>query len=135
MPTDNPTTPISTSFEHLVWRPVDPNQPAGPQIAVLWGDPTSGPFGALLRVPVDFESPMHSHSQDERVVQLRGRSVHWTQDGSRETAPTMTPGDFMMMPRGVQHVSATAGDEESIEFITMDGAFDFTVADTEPREE
>lgn len=125
MPAHNPTTPTLMPFEHLEWHPVDPTQPAGPQIAALWGNPTSGAFGALLRVPAGFESPMHSHSQDERVVQLRGRSTHWTQDEARETAPTMTPGDFMTMPRGVQHVSATVGKEESIEFITMDGAFDF----------
>lgn len=116
----------SPSLDELVWRPVDPETDAGPQMAVLWGDPTQGPFGALLRVPLGFESPMHIHTLDERVVQLRGRSVHWTNDQSGVDAPMMEPKDYMLMPGGVAHVSANTHAVESLELIAMDGPFDFT---------
>lgn len=118
----------SIPYEDLVWRPVDPHSPEGPQMAALWGDPSRSAFGALMRVPAGFESTTHTHSRDERVIQLQGRSVHWTEDETSETAAVMEAADYMMMPAGVAHVSA-ADDEESLEFIIMDGPFDFGFAD------
>lgn len=111
-----------------VWRPLDPTNPDGPRIAVLWGDPTSGPYGALLRVPAGFESPMHRHSRDERMIMLQGNSIHWTEGGSRDTAPLMTAGDYLVMPGGVNHVSAAAAGADCVELITQDGPFDFILA-------
>jgi uncharacterized RmlC-like cupin family protein len=70
---------------------------------------------------------MHTHSHHERVIQLRGRSVHWTTDQTKATVPVMEPGDYMMMPAGLAHVSATTDHEPSVEFITMDGPFDFAL--------
>lgn len=112
----------------LDWRPVDPSNPSGPKMAALWGDPTSGPYGALLRVPAGFESPMHRHSSDERVVVIRGASIHWVEGGDRATAAIMSGGDYMLMPAGVNHVSAATPDEDCLELITQDGKFDFTLA-------
>lgn len=122
------TEAITVHLKQQRWYPLDPGNPGGVQMATLWGDPMSGPFGALLRVPAGFESPMHRHSNDERVVVLQGTSVHWTQGESRETAPRITTGDFLMMPARVNHVSAATDDEDCIEFITMEGKFDFTLA-------
>ena len=116
---------ITLKLDDYVWRLVDPTNPNGPQMATLWGDPTSGAYGALLRVPAGFESPMHRHSHDERVVVIRGTSVHWTEGETREMAPLMTTGDYMLMPAGINHISAAAPGEDCIEFITQDGPFDF----------
>lgn len=117
----------SRSFEELVWHPVDPLTDDGPQMAVSWGDPTEGQFGALLRVPPGFESPMHFHTLDERVIQLQGRSVHWTIDQAVGGATVMRRGDYMLMPGGVAHVSGNTDAAESLELIAMDGPFDFTI--------
>lgn len=116
-------------LDQLIWYPVEPANPEGPQMAALRGDPSEGPFDAILRVPAGFESPMHTHSNDERVIQLSGRSVHWLAGESRETASVMEPGDYMMLPAGMAHVSGTTDDEESLEFVTMDGAFDVALAE------
>jgi len=111
------------------WHPLDPANLDSPTITALWGDPVRGAYGALLRVPAGFESPMHRHSSDERVVVLSGSSVHWVEGGTRATATVLHAGDFMMMPAGVNHVSAAASDDEDcLEFITMDGRFDFELA-------
>jgi quercetin dioxygenase-like cupin family protein len=127
----SPATPQKVA--DLQWRPVDPHNPSGPTLAALWGDPTSGPYGALLRVPAGFESPMHRHTSDERVIVIDGASIHWVEGDDRRTAPIMRSGDYLLMPAGVNHVSAATADGECLEFITQDGKFDFTLA-TPPSE-
>ena len=131
--TANSRTPSPADVTLLLrdhrWHPVDPANPGSPTIAALWGDPASGPYGALLRVPAGFESPLHRHSSDERVLVISGSSVHWVQGETRETATVLQAGDFLMMPAGVNHVSAAArNNEDCLEFITMDGKFDFELA-------
>jgi len=124
-----PTADVTRLLRDHRWHPVDPANPGSPAITALWGDPASGPYGALLRVPAGFESPPHRHSSDERVIVISGSSVHWVDGGSRETATVLRAGDFMMMPAGVSHVSAAASDDDDcLEFITMDGKFDFELA-------
>ncbi len=123
-----PAIPTTLKLEDLQWQPVDPHNPSGPKMAALWGDPTSGPYGALLRVPAGFQSPMHRHSSDERVVVIQGASIHWVQGEDPAAAPTMRAGDYLLMPAGVNHVSAATADEDCLELITQDGKFDFTLA-------
>jgi quercetin dioxygenase-like cupin family protein len=122
--------PVATSQKvaDLQWRPVDPHNPSGARMAVLWGDPTSGPYGALLRVPAGFELPMHRHSSDERVVVIDGASIHWAEGHDRPAAPIMRSGDYLLIPAGVNHASAATAGEECLELIAQDGRFDFTLA-------
>jgi len=56
------------------------------------------------------------------------------QSQTKETATVMEPGDHMMMPARVAHTSAAGDEEESLEFIATDGAFDFGSVDTTERE-
>lgn len=119
--------PTTLKLEDLEWHPVDLHNPSGPTMAVLWGDPTRGTYGALLRVPAGFESPMHRHSSDERVVVIQGASIHWAEGEDRAAAPTMRAGDYLLMPAGVNHVSAATTDQDCLEFITQNGKFDFTL--------
>jgi quercetin dioxygenase-like cupin family protein len=112
----------------LQWRPVDPHNPSGARMAALWGDPLSGPYGALLRMPAGFELPMHRHSSDERVIVIDGASIHWAEGHDRRAAQIMRSGDYLLIPAGVNHVSAATAGEECLELITQDGKFDFTLA-------
>ncbi len=81
-------------------------------------------------MPAGFASPMHRHSNEERVVVLSGASMHWTEHESREGAPVVMMGDFLIMPAGVNHISAATDEGECVEFITMDGPFDFELANS-----
>ena len=54
---------VTVTLDQQRWFPLDPGNPGGVQMATLWGDPRRGPFGALLKVPAGFVSPMHRHSQ------------------------------------------------------------------------
>ena len=112
----------------LPWRPVDPHNPSGTTMAALWGDPASVPYGALLRIPAGFQSPMHAaHTMNGWSSSREPRSI-----GSRARipppAPTLRAGDVLRMPAGVNHVSAATADQDCLELITHDGKFDFTLA-------
>ncbi len=91
--TASPGTPLPADVTMLLRdrqsHPVDPANPGSPAITALWGDPATGPYGALLRVPAGFESPLPRHSSDERVIVISGRSVHWVEGESRETATVL----------------------------------------------
>ena len=36
---------VVTPFEEAAFTPVNPDLPEGPQLSVLWGDPSTGPAG------------------------------------------------------------------------------------------
>jgi len=116
----------TTHFEDLEWIPLDPDFPEGVAMATLWGDPQKGRYGALLRVPANFESPKHTHSADEHIVQITGSSIHWSANETRATGQQLEVGDYFFAAGGVPHVSAT-GNEPSIELIVQDSAFDFSL--------
>lgn len=129
---DRPGEPAASIYKVMgehEWQMLDPTNPGGPQIAALWGDPTAGAYGALLRFPAGFASPMHRHSAGEHTVTMQGTALHWTETEPRADAKKMTPGSYTFMPGGVNHVSACAADgPECISFLTQAEKFDFTVA-------
>ena len=45
-----PPADVTKLLRDHQWHPVDPANPGSPAITALWGDPASGPSGALLRV-------------------------------------------------------------------------------------
>ena len=126
--TDLPPAALYRTMAEHQWRPLDPRNPSGTQIAILWENPRSGSYGALLRFPAGFRSPMHTHSADEFTVTIQGTAVHWTEMESEATAKRMTPGSYTLIRGGVSHVSACAEGEECIAFLTQSAPFDFALS-------
>jgi quercetin dioxygenase-like cupin family protein len=129
-------SPVFKTMDNLEWNLLDPSNPDGPQIAVLWGDVENGPYGALLRFQPGFASPMHSHLADEFTVTIRGVTLHWFEGESSKDAIRLTPGSYTMIPGNLNHVSACAEDspEECVAFLTQSTGFDFTLAGIEEEQ-
>ena len=70
-----PDVIIHKTLDELNWRLVNPGNPNGPQIAPLWGDPGKGAYSALFRVSPGYEPPWHIHSNDERIVVIKGLPI------------------------------------------------------------
>ena len=71
-----PTAPVASAArgeqQDLQWGPA-PGLPAGAEIAVLQGDPTSNqPFTIRLRFPNGYKVPPHTHPTVENVTVLSG---------------------------------------------------------------
>jgi hypothetical protein len=116
------STPVPIPAADLTWTDLDPSGAPGVQIAPLWGDPSTGAFGAFLKLPAGFAAPLHTHTYPMRVVIVSGTYIQQP-DGSPEFR--LGSGSYLMQPGGnYRHVTRCAADADCIFFFESDGAFD-----------
>ena len=110
------------------FSPLDPKNPGGAQMAVLSGDPKTGPVAFLLKLPKG-AAPMHWHSSDYYAFTVEGNTKHWL-PGKDAEAKSNPAGSFWFQPGG--SAAMAHGDEclsdSCTAFIFMPGKFDFTPA-------
>jgi hypothetical protein len=58
--------PLMVSFTDLKW--VDLPERKGMQFAVLSGDPKTGPYSHIRKVPGGTDNPLHAHSSEIKNV-------------------------------------------------------------------
>jgi len=117
---------ISAQSKAVVWpaaaiKWTDSPVAAGAKMAVLWGDPTKGAYGALKQIPAGTAVAAHTHTRDSHVVMVKG-TVTLDIDGKKTS---LGPGSYSMIPGGAPH-SATCGAAACEYFEEMAGAFDST---------
>jgi quercetin dioxygenase-like cupin family protein len=91
------------------FAPVDPARPDAAQMAVLWGDPQTGPSAVLLKFKKS-NGPLHVHSSDYHLVVLQGTMKHWA-EGQEAAARALEPGSFWFQPGNQAHGDACLSDE------------------------
>jgi hypothetical protein len=123
-----PSTIVSA--QDAKWVPMDPNMPAGPQIAVLSGDPKKGKSEILLKLKKG-SAPLHVHSADYRAVLVQGSTKHWDEGQTEAEAKALNPGSYWAQPGKAVHGDACLTDE-CIIYVTWAGKLDFKLAE-EPK--
>jgi hypothetical protein len=118
---------IVRPYETAPFAPVIPERPEGPSIAVLSGDPDSGPSDMLLRMPRG-AGRLHIHRSNYRLVVIEGRMQHWPADGAQADAPVLGPGSYWFQPGGEAHADACLS-ETCLMFIRWAGPRDARLAD------
>ena len=114
--------PVFMSAGDLKWTDLDPVGAPGVKVASLWGDHTKGAFGAVLKLPAGFAVPLHTHTNDMKVVFLSGTYVQ-APEGKPEVR--LGAGSFMMQPCGnYRHTTSCDKASECVFFVESDGAFD-----------
>lgn len=121
-------TMVVTAFENAKFVPMNPARPNGAQIAVLWGDPTSGPSAALLKYPKSDSGRMHIHTSDYHLVVLEGKAKHWAKGEQEASAPVLGPGSYWFQPGNQPHADTCLSDE-CVMFIKWSGKEDALPAD------
>lgn len=101
---------IIVPFEQAQFVPVSAALPNGPQLAVLRGDPATGPSAMLMKL-VRGPVPLHTHSADYHLVLIRGSMKHWGAGESEATAPILQPGSYWFQPGGTVHGDSCLDDE------------------------
>lgn len=119
------TQPIFLAAAALQWADLDPQGASGVQLATLWGDPGSGAFGAYMRLPAGFASPLHTHTHAMKVVFVSGTYIQEPEGGA---AVHLGQGSFMMQPGGDhRHRTSCGTDVDCVFFVESAGAFDLHV--------
>jgi len=92
----------------------------GVSMAVVWGNDETGPYGAITRFVPGFDAGMHTHTNDVRIVVIKGAYLYKDAAGEKRVGP----GDFMFIPGGTKHWSGGDAKEGALFFNEMDGKFD-----------
>jgi hypothetical protein len=109
----------------LKWADLDPKDPKGApgvMIADVWGDHTKGGFGAFIKLPPGFAAPLHTHTNDYKVVIVSGTYIQ-APEGKPEFS--LGPGSYFMQPGGnYKHTTSCDKASECVFFLQSNGKFD-----------
>ena len=123
------STPMMISFSELKWTSL-PERP-GMQFALLSGDPKTGPYTQMRKVPAGTDNPLHSHSSEVKNVIISGV---WYTGTDAATAKDFGPGSVVLMPGNWVHVSGCRTGSDCLFYQEGNGKFDFKPTETKPSE-
>ena len=113
--------PIFKRSGDLIWTELNPAFP-GIRIVDVWGDHTKSGYGAFLEFPAGFLSPMHTHTDDIKIVVISGT---YTQAPEGKPTVRLGPGSYAFQPGGnYKHVSGCDKASKCVLFIESTGPFD-----------
>jgi quercetin dioxygenase-like cupin family protein len=115
--------PFMVSFADLKW--VDLPERKGMQFAVLSGDPKTGAYSQIRKVPAGTDNPLHSHSSEITNVVISGT---WYTGSNSNSAKDFGPGSVITMPANWVHVSGCRPGSECVLYQQGKGKFDFKPA-------
>ena len=114
--------PIFKRSGDLIWVALAPQMDPGIKIADVWGDHNKTGFGAFLEFPAGFLSPLHTHTNDIKIVVISGT---YTQAPEGKPAVRLGPGSYAFQPGGsYKHVSGCDKASKCELFIESTGPFD-----------
>ena len=104
------------------WADLDPKGAPGVKVADIWGDHTKGAFGAFFKFPAGFMAPLHTHTNDYKIVIISGTFVQ-VPEGKPELR--LGSGSYLMQPGGnYKHTSACDKASDCVFFVQSTGKFD-----------
>lgn len=119
--------PVLMPSRQVTWAPA--KFPSGARIAVLSGNPETGPFRALERWPAGTRVALHTHTHDSYAFAHAGTMVLRFEG---QSPVELGPGSWAMIPGGVPHeTTCRGGADDCVFYIEMSGRADTII--TEPR--
>ena len=104
------------------WADLDPKGAPGVKIADVWGDHAKGAFGAFIKFPAGFTAPLHTHTNDFKIVVVSGTFIQ-APEGKPEFR--LGPGSYLMQPGGnYKHTSACDKASDCLFLVQSSGKFD-----------
>jgi anti-sigma factor ChrR (cupin superfamily) len=118
--------PVTMPAAELKWVELDASAP-GVKTADVWGDHTKGAFGAFTTFPAGWAAPLHTHTDDFRIVVISGTFIH-TPEGKPEVR--LGPGSYLLQPGGTyRHTTACDKSSDCMVFTQSKGKFDIIPVD------
>ena len=123
--TEETTAPMMVAFDDLKWTAL-PERP-GMQFSVLSGDPKSGAYTQMRKVPGGTDNGLHAHSNELKNVIISGV---WYTGTDMASAKDFGPGSIVVMPGNWVHVSGCRAGSDCAFYQEGKGKFDFKPSDT-----
>jgi quercetin dioxygenase-like cupin family protein len=118
---------LRVSLDKAQFRPADPNNDLGVQVAVLEGDPSKPGFYLVVnRFPPGVMSRPHFHRDERHGLVIKG--TWYTGEGEAFTPVPLRAGDYIRHPAGAFHFDG-ALEEEVVVAISGYGPSSSTVFD------
>ena len=92
---------------------------------MLSGDPKTGEYTQMRKVPAGTDNPLHSHSNELKNVIISGV---WYTGADTASARDFGPGSVVVMPGNWAHVSGCRPGSDCVFYQEGKGKFDFTPA-------
>jgi hypothetical protein len=112
--------PLMLSFTDLKWTELPERK--GMQFAAVSGDPRTGPYTQMRKVPAGTDNPLHAHSSELKNVIINGV---WYTGADAASARDFGPGSIVMMPADWVHVSGCRAGSDCVFYQEGKGRFDF----------
>ncbi|MGL5928514.1 MAG: cupin domain-containing protein [Dermatophilaceae bacterium] len=126
--TDNEMVVTPYDVSSAEFAPLNPDQPGGPQVSVLWGNTQTGPSAALFRFPKGYGGKFHTHTADYHLALIDGTMKHWGERQSEAAVRPLGRGSYWFQPGGQVH-SDQCLTEYCIAFVKFEGPIDVTYVD------
>jgi hypothetical protein len=126
-PKQESKTPLMLSFTDLKW--IELPERKGMQFAILAGDPKTGPYTQIRKVPAGTDNELHSHGSEIKNVIISGV---WYTGPDLTSAKDFGPGSVIVMPAGWVHVSGCRAGSDCVLYQEGKGKFDFNPAVKQP---
>jgi hypothetical protein len=108
------------SFAELTWTELPERK--GMQFALLSGDPATGEYTQMRKVPAGTDNPLHAHSSELKNVIISGV---WYTGANATSARDFGAGSVVMMPANWVHVSGCRAGADCVFYQDGRGRFDF----------
>ena len=112
--------PLMVSLDDMKWTTLQ--ERPGMQFAILSGNPSTGAYTQMRRVPAGTDNPLHSHSNELKNVIIKGV---WYTGADTASAKDFGPGSVVLMPGNWVHVSGCRAGAECVFYQEGKGKFDF----------
>jgi len=93
---------------------------------ILWGNHDVGPYGAFTKFDPGLTNPLHTHTNEVRIVVLQGTYIYKPQNGNERRVGV---GSYISIPGGDVHLSGGDPKEGALFYEESPGKFDLKVVD------
>lgn len=121
---DGQTDPVMLSFADMNW--VDLPERPGMRYAILSGNPKTGAYTQMRKVPAGTDNGLHRHSSELKNVIISG---NWYTGANMASAKDFGPGSIVVMPGDWTHVSGCRAGSDCVFYQEGKGKFDFKAAE------
>ena len=97
---------------------------------ILWGNHDAGPYGAFTKFDPGLTNPLHTHTNEVRIVVLQGSYIYKSQNGNERR---VSAGSYISIPGGDVHVSRGDPKEGALFYEESPGKFDLKVVDQKDK--